>query len=106
LLKQGWLKGHSYRWVLDQSEYSTDVLFRRPQDLAGLYARLLEHATTHFTPQDVMAFLGRRLHPRFDGEVQTRYQDRGRGARIKHYVTDEGAAKAALIPGGVGWFLR
>jgi hypothetical protein len=86
LLKQGWLRGQSYRWVLDQAEYSTDVLFRKPQDLGGLYGRLLEHATAHFTPQDVMTFLGRRLHPRFEGEVQTRYQERGRGARVKHYV--------------------
>jgi hypothetical protein len=86
LLGQGWLKDQNYRWVLDQAEYSTDVLFRTPDDLAGLYARLLEHATVHFTPQDVMTFLGRRLHPRFGGEVQTRYQERGRGARVKHYV--------------------
>src|SRR5262249_2897359 len=86
LLGQGWLQGQSYRWVIDQSEYSTDVLFRQPEDLAGLYARLREHATVHFTPQDVMTFRGRRLHPRFEGEVQTRYQDRGRGARVKHYV--------------------
>jgi hypothetical protein len=86
LLQQGWLRGQEYRWVLDQAEYSTDVLFRKPEDLTGLYPRLLEHATVHFTPQDVMAFLGRRLHPRFEGEVQTRYQDRGRGARVKHYV--------------------
>jgi len=86
LLQRGWLRRLAYRWVLDQAEYSTDVLFRRPQDLAELYPRLLEHAVAHFTPQDVMTFLGRKLHPRFQGEVQTRYQDRGRGARVKHYV--------------------
>ncbi len=86
LLQQSWLQDQRYRWVLDQSEYSTDVLFRTPEDLAGLYARLLEQATIHFTPQDVMTFLGRRLHPRFKGEVQTRLQERRCGARVKHYV--------------------
>jgi hypothetical protein len=86
VLQQDWLRRLQYRWVLDQAEYSTDVLFGTPADLAGLYPRLLERAVVHFTPQDVMTFLGRKLHPLFQGEVQTRYQERGRGARVKHYV--------------------
>jgi hypothetical protein len=85
LLEPGWLKGQGYRWVLDQAEYSTDVPSRKPQGLGGLYGRLLEHAPAPFTPQDVMSLLGRRLHPRFAGEVQTRSQERGRGARVKHH---------------------
>jgi hypothetical protein len=87
LLGEPWLKGQGYYWVIDQAEYSTDLLFRDRQLLADLYPRLLDHACLHFSAQDILAFLGRRLHPRFDGEVLTDCKkDRWPGARIKHRV--------------------
>jgi hypothetical protein len=86
LLKElSWLRAMEYRWVIDQFEYSTDVLFRSRQHLAELYPRLLDHAAVHFSAQDILTFLGRKLHPRFQGEVLTHAQkDRLPGARIKH----------------------
>ncbi len=55
--------------------------------MAELYPRLLEHACLHFSAQDILTFLGRRLHPRFDGEVLTDCKkDRWPGARVKHRV--------------------
>jgi hypothetical protein len=87
LLGQDWLQGRGYYWVIDQAEYSTDVLFHSRQALAGLYPRLLDHACVNFRAQDILTFLGRRLHPRFDGEVLTDCKkDRWPGARIKHRV--------------------
>jgi hypothetical protein len=87
LLSQPWLRGQGYYWVLDQAEYSTDLLFRNRAALADLYPRLLDHAAVHFSAQDILTFLGRRLHPRFDGEVLTDCKkDRWPGARIKHRV--------------------
>jgi hypothetical protein len=87
LLAQRWLGGGRYYWVIDQAEYSTDVLFSSRAELARLYPRLLEHATLHFSADDILTFLGRRLHPSFDGEVVTTCKtDRCRGARIKHRV--------------------
>lgn len=87
LLRQSWLGGRGYYWVIDQAEYSTDVLFRSRNDLAALYPRLLDHATLQFSAQDILAFLGRRLHPCFDGEVLTDCKkDRLPGARVKHRV--------------------
>jgi hypothetical protein len=87
LLGQAWLRGPGYYWVLDQAEYSTDVLFRDRPALADLYPRLLDHACLHFSAQDILTFLGRRLHPRFDGEVLTDcHKGRWPGARIKHRV--------------------
>lgn len=89
LLSDPWLRGKHYYWVIDQAEYSTDVLFEDRSTLAGLYPRLLDHAVIHFSAQDVLTFLGRRLHPRYEGEVLTRCQkQRWPGARIKHRVGD------------------
>ncbi len=87
LLGQCWLGKADYYWVIDQAEYSTDVLFHSRAKLAELYPRLLDHALLHFSAQDILTFLGRRLHPRFDGEVLTDCKkDRCPGARIKHRV--------------------
>ena len=87
LASQPWLTcpGQGYYWVIDQAELSTDLLFRSRAELAKLYPRLLDHACLHFSAQDILMFLGRRLHPRFDGEVLTTCQkERWPGARIKH----------------------
>jgi hypothetical protein len=87
LLKLDWMGQRRYYWVIDQAEYSTDVLFQKSADLAQLYPRLLDHAALNFSAQDILTFLGRRLHPRFDGEVLTLCKkDRQRGARVKHRV--------------------
>jgi hypothetical protein len=87
LLGEDWLQGQGYYWVIDQAEYSTDVLFQDHQTLADLYPRLLDHACLNFSAQDILMFLGRRLHPRFDGEVLTDCKkDRWPGARLKHRV--------------------
>src|SRR3954451_10899599 len=87
LLGEAWLQGQGYYWVIDQAEYSTDLLFKSRQDLAELYPRLLDHACLQLSAQDILSFLGRRLHPRFDGEVLTDCKkDRWPGARIKHRV--------------------
>jgi hypothetical protein len=85
LLGKSWLGKADYYWVIDQAEYSTDVLFQSRAKLGELYPRLLQHALLCFSAQDILTFLGRRLHPRFDGEVLSDCKtDRLPGARIKH----------------------
>ncbi len=87
LLKQSWLGDRSYRWVVDQAEFSTDVLFDRRESLQGIFPALLEHALLNFSADDILGFLGRRLHPCFDGEVLTDLKTkRLPGARVKHRV--------------------
>ena len=85
VLKQDWLEKRGYRWFINQAEFSTDLLFLSRAALAKVYPQLLEHALLHFSAEDVLKFLGRRLHPRFAGEVLTDLK-KGRhpGARIKH----------------------
>jgi hypothetical protein len=85
LMRQRWFRSLSYYWVVDQAEFSTDVIFTGREALAGLYPRLLDHAAVNFSAKDILTFLGRRFHPRFEGEVTTRCEkDRWPGARIKH----------------------
>jgi hypothetical protein len=87
LMFERWFRGLCYYWVVDQAEYATDLIFTGREAPAGLYPRLLDHAAVNFSANDILSFLGRRFHPRFDGEVLTDCQ-KGRhpGARIKHRV--------------------
>jgi hypothetical protein len=75
-----------YYWVTDQAEYATDVMFRSRSELQSLYPSLLRHATLTFQAEDVMKFLGRKLHGSFQGEIVTDLKHRVEGARIKHRV--------------------
>jgi hypothetical protein len=78
------LREQDYYWVTDQAEYATDVLFVDRSALAGLYPRLVEHARACLSAEDVLRFLGRKLHPNFQGEVQTHVGRRVEGVRVKH----------------------
>jgi hypothetical protein len=80
----GLLKGMSYYWVTDQCETAIDIMFRNRQALKNLYQKLLQHATLCFSAEDVLTFLGRKLHGCFTGEVLNDFKVRAQGARIKH----------------------
>lgn len=82
------LARYPVHWFVDQAEYATDLLFRSPAALAGLYQKLLQFATLTFTPKDILGFLGRKWDRRFDGDVQTEVKtDRLVGTRLKHRMT-------------------
>ena len=77
-----------YYWVTDQSEYATDVMFKDPASLHSLYPKLLRHSTLCFGAEDVLTFLGRKLHGLFLGEVVNDCKRRLPGARVKHRVSE------------------
>ena len=103
LMKERWFRGLRYYWVVDQAEYATDLIFTSREALAGLYSRLLDHAAVNFSAKDILSFLGRRFHPRFEGEVLTNCQ-KGRwpGARIKHRMKNNWLKMYDKF----GWILR
>lgn len=80
------LREQDYYWVTDQAEYATDVLFKDRSALAGFYPRLVEHARACLSAEDVLRFLGRKLPPSFQGEVQTHVGRRQEGVRVKHQM--------------------
>jgi hypothetical protein len=78
------LEWAQYYWVIDQYEFSTDIMFKDRNSLEALFPKLLKHAAVCFSAEDVLTFLGRRLHPNFKGEVLNDCKKRPRGARVKH----------------------
>ena len=54
--------------------------------LLGILPDLLQGAMVAFSSQDVMRFLGRKLHPSFKGEVISSLKKRPEGWRVKHYM--------------------
>jgi len=72
--------------VIDQAEFSTDVLFADRNALATLRPRLYEHAALCFGADRVMTFLGRKYRQTFQGDVKTTWQRREPGAAVKHWI--------------------
>jgi len=73
-----------YFWCVDQCEYATDVMFKSREDLDDIYPSLVEHAFYSFKCEDVFSFMGRKLHPKFQGEIVSDYRKRPQGFRVKH----------------------
>jgi len=78
--------GMSYYWSIYQSEWATDVMFRKASDLAAIYPAMVLHGMQTFSSGDVLRFLGRKVHGNFEGEITSDFKDRPEGVRIKHCV--------------------
>lgn len=85
-LMADWLAGQNYYWVINEAEFSTDVLFADRSALASLRPALYEHAAICLGAQQVMTFLGRKYRETFQGEVRTKWHRREPGAAVKHWV--------------------
>ena len=73
-----------YFWCLDQCEYATDIMFKSREALQSVYKDFVEHALLSFNCEDVMTFMGRKMHSAFSGEVVSDIKKRQQGVRIKH----------------------
>lgn len=76
--------GVSYHWSVDQSEYATDIVFGKQADLQPLYENLSRTAIHTVKPDNIASFLGRKLDPRYEGEMGNRFNVRIEGTRMKH----------------------
>ena len=61
-----------YYWSVHQSEWATDIMFKSPSALAGIYPQLVQHGIRTFGSPDVMRFLGRRVPSH--GQVHRRFE--------------------------------
>ena len=75
-----------YWWVLDQAEIATDVMFRQRSVLSSYIREIFKYAMTTFSSEDVLRFLGMKLHGNFKGQVTSDMKRRPEGYRVKHRV--------------------
>lgn len=75
-----------YHWSIMQAEYSTDIIFRRQQDLKPLYETLVRTAIHAVKPDNVATFLGRKLNGNYQDELGNDFHTRIEGTRIKHHM--------------------
>jgi hypothetical protein len=79
-----------YYWSTYQSEWASDIVFRRREDLERLYPLWIHHALTSFGSPEVMRFLGKKLtrQGQVPGQVTAQIvsdcRRRQEGVRIKH----------------------
>lgn len=73
-----------YYWCLYQCEYASDVMFKNRSYVEKIIPELFEHASRCFSAEDVMTFLGRKVHGNFKGEVVSDRKRRPQGYRVRH----------------------
>lgn len=73
-----------YHWSIMQLEYATDIVFKSREALAPLYDHLVRTAVHAVRAEHVATFLGRKLDPRYTGEVGNDFNTRIHGTRIRH----------------------
>jgi len=78
--------GLLYQWSHMQSEYATDLLFKKQSDLNTLYEPLVRTAIHSVKPDHIASFLGQKLHPNYQGEMGNNFNTRILGTRIKHQM--------------------
>lgn len=80
----------SYYWTVAESEWASDFMFNRTQDLAQLYPSLLHHGMQSFGSREVLRFLGQKVPlrgPCFQSrksQITSDLLQRVEGIRIKH----------------------
>lgn len=73
-----------YHWSVMQAEYSTDIVFKKQEDLQQIYGELIATAIHTVKPDNIATFLGHKLDDRYQGEVGNNYHVRIEGSRVKH----------------------
>ena len=73
-----------YHWSIMQAEYATDIVFKKQKTLQAINGDLIATAIHVVKPENIATFLGRKLDPRYKGEMGNNYNIRIEGSRIKH----------------------
>jgi hypothetical protein len=76
--------GQVYHWSIMQCEYATDIVFKKQQELKPIYEELIACAIHTVKPENIVTFLGKKMHGKYEGEIGNQYHVRLEGSRIKH----------------------
>ena len=75
-----------YYWTLHQSEWATDLMFNSVESLEQIYPRLVRGSFISFSSENIMRYLGKKLHGNYQGELKGNYKLRPEGMRIKYII--------------------
>lgn len=85
--------GHGYKWIIEESEYASDVLFKSAEELQKFLPYFLEYASLCQMGSNIYTFFGRKLHGNCQGEaVSDRKYFWNQGFRVK-FVLDKNFLK-------------
>ena len=73
-----------YHWSIMQCEYATDIVFKKQEELKPIYEELIACAIHTVKPENIVTFLGKKMHGKYEGEIGNQYHVRIEGSRIKH----------------------
>jgi len=82
----------AYYWSVFQSEWASDFLWHRPEDVDRVQQTLVRHAVLNFRSVEVLRFLGQKVpatgavHGHFTGEITTTLKRRPEGVCLRHTV--------------------
>jgi hypothetical protein len=81
-----------YYWSVQEAEFATDIVFKKPEDLQRLYPQLVHYSTSLLKSTDVLRFMGYhvtkmgRPHQDFAGEFVSTIKELVEGTCVKHRV--------------------
>jgi hypothetical protein len=77
-----------YNWTVFQSEWATDIAFRRQEELEPWFGRWLRQAMLSYDHHDILGFFGHApsLYRKGRNRIETSVLANFEGRRIKHYV--------------------
>ncbi len=85
--------GNGYRWMIEQSEYASDVLFKDVDKLQKYFPYFIEYASLCQMGSNIYTFFGRKLHGLCQGEtVSDKKYFWNQGFRIK-FTLDKNSLK-------------
>ena len=78
-----------FYWMVEQSEWATDYVFRSAADLAQWYPRFLQHGILNLSCKDAMRYLGKKVPERgygpLSGPAKIDLRERADGTRLKFW---------------------
>lgn len=75
-----------YNWVITQSEYATDIIFKCSEVSREIYEDLVFKSIHSVKPENIATFFSRKLAAGYEAEVGTKYNKQIHGSRIKHFM--------------------
>lgn len=79
--------GHGYKWIIEESEYASDVLFKSREELQKYLPYIFEYASLCQMGSNIYTFFGRKLHGHCQGEaVSDRKYFWNQGFRVKFFL--------------------